>query len=754
MRETDKQGVFWRWGTLIHRHRKLVISLWLVLFTAMGIFAIQVPSLLKDNGFTPTGSESDQGLQLLREQMHLSSNALDIVYKSKDGSSLLSEPAKARIMESLFELRQQPYVTDIVFAQYTRVSERNDIIAVGVKLDLDTNDALERYPSIRNLIPSLVDMETYVSGATPVYYDMQVASKNDIIKSELIGLPIALLVLLLVFGTWLAGVLPLVVGLLSVTTTLGLVYFISLVSSPLSNFLPNLVSMLGLAVGIDYALFMVSRFREELCHQDTVAGAVAMTAQKAGQSIFFSGVAVLIGLVAMAFIDLSLFRSLALGGVIVVTTSVVVGNTLLLALFGLIGERINRYPVIPLRWRRQKREMTKQSQDEGKQMEGFWGKVAYGVMSRPLSIVVLLMIGLIICAWPVGSMKIGIPNAEVLPPTYESRYGADLMQQVYDKRELNALQVLVKMEQPYKEARSIEQTEQLERDIASLPGVLHVQSYVSLVRNLPSTEAKLAAIGQPVVQSQVEYQHLAKDRYVLLHIVPRVHTDGDEAFTLVRDVRDIQLQGAELYVTGGPAYRYDIVERITTALPYVVLFILTVTYVVLFLAFRSVLLPLKAVLMNVLSLGASLGIVVLVFQYGYLADFFQVTSTGIVVAMLPVIIFCVVFGISMDYEVFLLSRIAEEYEASGDNERSTAEGLKKTGGIITSAAFILIAVVGAFIFTDNEMMKAIGLGLATAVLLDATLIRIFLVPALMKLMGRANWWSPWHKRSNSSRDAA
>ncbi|MDK8182281.1 MMPL family transporter [Paenibacillus sp. UMB4589-SE434] len=754
MRETDKQGVFWRWGTLIYRHRKLVISLWLVLFAAMAIFAVQVPSLLKDNGFTPNGSESDQGLKLLREQMHISSNALDIVYKSKDSSSLLSERAKARIMDSLSELRQQSYVTDILFAEYTRVSERNDIIAVSVLLDLDTNDALELYPSIRNLIPSMVDMDTYVSGATPVYYDMQVASKNDIVKSELIGLPIALLVLLLVFGTWLAGVLPLVVGLLSVTTTLGLIYFISFVSSPLSNFLPNLVSMLGLAVGIDYALFMVSRFREELRNQGTLEGAVAMTAQKAGQSIFFSGVAVLIGLVAMAFIDLSLFRSLALGGVIVVTISVVVGNTLLLALFGMIGERINRYPVIPLRWRHRKRKLADNCQGEGKLKEGFWGKVAYGVMSRPITIVVLLTLGLIVCAWPVGSMKIGIPNAEVLPPTYESRHGADLMELVYDKREINSLHVLLRLEQAYTEARSIEQAEQLEREIASLPSVLRVQSYVSLVSNLPSTEAKLAAIRQPAIQSQLEHRHLANGHYVMLHVVPRVNTDGDQAFNLVRDLRGLELQGTDIYVTGGPAYRLDIVERITTALPFVVIFILTVTYVVLFLAFRSVLLPLKAVLMNVLSLGASLGIVVLVFQYGYMADLFKVTSTGIVVAMLPVIIFCVVFGISMDYEVFLLSRIAEEYEASGDNERSTAEGLKKTGGIITSAAFILIAVVGAFIFTDNEMMKAIGLGLATSVLLDATLIRIFLVPALMKLMGRANWWSPWHKRPNSSRDAA
>ena len=241
-----------------------------------------------------------------------------------------------------------------------------------------------------------------------------------------------------------------------------------------------------------------------------------------------------------------------------------------------------------------------------------------------------------------------------------------------------------------------------------------------------------------------------------MQVIPDGHPEGQEVRDLVHSLRNWELRSGMTakYVTGGPAVQLDIIERITGALPYVVVFILIVTYLVLFIAFRSVLLPLKAVLMNILSLGSSLGIVVLVFQHGYLADLFQVTSTGMVVAMLPVIIFCVVFGISMDYEVFLLSRIAEEYERTGHNEHSTADGLMKTGGIITSAAFILIVVVGAFIFTDNEMMKAIGLGLATSVLLDATLIRIFLVPSLMKLMGRANWWAPKGFRRKEKKRAA
>lgn len=748
MRETERHGWFWRFGNGVFKHRKLVIAIWTVLFVVMAVFAVQVPSMLKDDGFTPAGSESDIGLQLLQSEMGISSTSMEIVYESKDGSSLADETKQKEIMDSLSGLRSQSYVTDILVNERGRLDVRPDVLVVSVMMNLGSNDALEQYPTIRSLIPSIEGMGVYASGSTPVYYDMQEASKSDIIKSEIIGLPIALLVLLLVFGTWLAGILPLIVGLLSVTVTLGMLYFIALNTSALSNFLPNMISMLGLAVGIDYALFVVSRFREELAKQGSVQGAVAMTAQKAGQSIFFSGIAVLIGLIAMAFIDLNLFRSLALGGVMVVMVSVIVGNTMLLALLGVLGERVNRYPVLPARWRR------KQASGSSKAESRMWAKIAYRVMKRPVAIVVLLSVVLAALALPVAGMKIGIPEAEILPPKYESRYGADLMQEVFDQRERNAIQVLLRNDKPYTDADAISKVEAYQDKISKLDGVQSVSSYITLLHELPAGVSKAMALQDPNLKQQLEQLRLVKENEIMLQVVPSMQPNDDKAFELVRELRSMELEGAETYVTGAISFRLDIIDRITSALPYVVGFILVVTYVVLFVAFRSVLLPLKAVLMNVLSLGASLGIVVLVFQHGLFADLFQVTSTGMVVAMLPVIIFCVVFGISMDYEVFLLSRIAEEYERTGDNERSTAEGLVKTGSIITSAALILIVVVGAFIFTDNEMMKAIGLGLSVSVLLDATLIRVFLVPALMKLLGKANWWAPRRFRSEDSRDAA
>lgn len=731
MREAAVKGVFWRWGHWIYRCRWGVLLGWIAIFVAMAFYARMTPSLLTDNGFTPTNSESDRGIVLLQHHMGFSAAALDIAYESEEGEDLTTTAQISRILDSLTELGEQSYVRDVLISPYERLPGRNDVQSVTVTFHASASEALKLYPKIRSLIPQLEGLQSYATGGTPVYYDMQQASKRDLIKSELIGLPIALIVLLIVFGTLLAAALPLIVGLTSVTVSLGIVYFIAQVNGSLSNFLPNMITMLGLAVGIDYALFMVSRFRDQLKENADVGQAVAWTSQTAGKSIFFSGIAVLIGLVAMYFVNLSVFRSLSLGGALVVTLSVVAANSLLLSLLGLFGHRLNKFHVIPRHWR------SKRSGEESR----FWRRIAYGVMARPVPIL-LAISGLLICLMiPVGHMKIGVPESEVLPPSYESRYGADLLAQTYDVRGMNPIQIAVVTPDRYEKPSTIEAMESYMEQVKSLPNVAETTSYVSMLQGR-TTEEKAGILAQPAVRSQLENQLLAKGKLAVVRVVPATKQDEPETAELVRALRKLETGELKTFVTGAPAFKLDIVERINRSLPPVLLFIFVVTFIILAIAFRSIVLPIKAVLMNVLSLGASLGIVVLVFQEGYLKDLFQVTSTGTVFMMLPVIIFCVVFGISMDYEVFLISRIVEEYETSGDNMRSTAHGLMKTGGIITSAAFILITVVGAFIFTDNEMMKAVGLGLATAVLLDATLIRIFLVPAFMKLMGKANWWAP------------
>jgi putative drug exporter of the RND superfamily len=726
VRETSGKGWFWRWGRTIHRRRRVVVIVWVLLLAGFGMVAHKTPGMLKDNGFTPKGSDSDRGLTELQQELDLPATLLNLVY-TKSEADLTGASEKKAIMDSLGGLKKLPYVQNVSFSETPRHDGHNDVQSVNVALNLKTDQALEKYPEIKETVKPPAGMQVYVSGGPAILYDMQQASKHDIAKSEAIGLPIALLVLLVVFGTVVGAVLPMVVGLMSVTATLGITYFIAQHYS-LSNFLPNMVTMLGLAVGIDYALFLVSRFREELQRQPNIEEAVAMTSQTAGKSIFFSGIAVLIGLLGMFFVDLTFFRSLCLGGLLVVSVSVLVANTLLLALLGMLGTRINSLNVLPkyLRQRGTSR---------------FWEKVAYRVMKRPILLTIIVGCGLIYMMIPLGHMKLGVPNAEVLPPSYESRHGSDLMKLAYDSREMNPIQIRIHTGKEVWDEASILQVREYAKKVADTAGVTKVRSYVDA--GAAASDAELAAAFKaPEARKQLEDLKLAKYHTALLAVIPKLDPDDPGTDGLVRNLRKLDPGGLEVLVTGGPAYRLDIIERIQDRIPEVLAFVMGITYLVLLIAFRSVLLPLKAVLMNILSLGASLGIVVLVFQYGYMADALHITSIGYVSATLPVIIFCVVFGISMDYEVFLISRIMEEYEATGDNELSTAEGLKKTGSLITSAAFILVVVVGSFIFTDIEIMKALGLGLGLAVLIDATIVRVMLVPALMKLLGKANWWAP------------
>jgi RND superfamily putative drug exporter len=734
VRETDETGVFWSWGHAMYRRRWIIIGLGLVLLIGFAIFAHKTPALLKDNGFTPHSSESEIGKSVLREGLEMPASSITVVYAANDKRQVASE-LRLQIMDSLEQVSRLPYVEDVRFVKAARLHNDEHVQAVSISLNLDTDDALQQYSELRSLVGSSEGMAVYITGGTPILYDMQQASRHDIVKAEMIGLPIALIVLFAVFGTVIGALLPLIVGLMSVTLTLGITYFIAL-DYPLSNFLPNMVTMLGLAVGIDYALFMVSRFREELKRQPAVSDAVAMTCQRAGKSIFFSGIAVLIGLCGMLFIDLTIFRSLWLGGVLVVACSAIVANTLLLSLLGVLGHKINMLKVVPDRWNYAVRSRV-------------WEKVAYVVMKKPIWLVLAVSIPLIYFTLPITGMKLGVPSAEVLPPSYESRHGADILEQTFDQRQLEPLHIAITAQQSVWEEETVRQMHDYVRRVEQLPGVQAVTSYVDAL-GLPSVEHTIAALKQEETRRRLEDSMLAKGSTALVVVEPASHPRSAQTEALVRELRSLPADGLRTSVTGAPAYRVDIVDRINEQIPIVVSFVMIVTYVVLMFAFRSIVLPLKAVAMNVLSLGASLGIVVSVVQHGYLAEWLNITSIGNVNATLPVIIFCVVFGISMDYEVFMLSRIVEEYEATGDNELSTAVGLKKTAGLITSAALILIVVVGSFLMTDIEIMKALGLGLALSVFIDATVIRIALVPALMKWMGKANWWAPnWLKRKEA-----
>lgn len=729
MKQHGEETRLYRWGRFVYRFRRAIVAAWFVLLCFLMPFAVYLPSQLQQNGFSPEDSPYLEGIEKMEEGLGLSTTSLDVVIVSRTGENLTTGKQQRRILEEMAPLLDKPYVSDMYINIASRQPGQDHIISVSVLLNEETSEALRHFKEIRRDVPSITGADVYLTGNTAIFADMNEAVKNDIFQAEIIGLPLALLILLFVFGTFTAAILPLIAGLVSVTVTMGILYFVAVLDGTISNFLPNVVTMLGLAVGIDYALFIVSRFREEMGRGNTER-AVAVSCASAGKAVIFSGIAVWIGFLAMSFIDLPIFRSFSIGGITVVLISVFAANTLLPALLAMLGPRINSLPVFGSRFRNALHHKT----------PGMWRKISAFVMARPVIISISVIILLMLAIVPLKSIKVEIPAAEVLPPTYESRYGYDILNQTYDIRELNSILVAVDLPAPYESTQSVEVVKNYMDRVRMLPGVERVESYTSVSRGTANQiSAYLSNIN---VQEQLEKYHVVRGNMAAIAIVPKYGDSHKVTQELINQLRQMDTPEIQTSITGNPVYKLDIVDEIKQGIPFVVLFVFITTYVVLLFAFRSVVLPLKAGLMNLLSLGGGLGIVVWVFQEGMGAEWFGVTNTGSIFALLPILIFCVVFGISMDYEVILLSRIMESYEATGNNELSTAEGLEKTGGLITSAALILSVVVGAFIFTDNEVMKAIGLGLTAAVLLDATVIRILLVPAFMKLLGNVNWWSP------------
>lgn len=710
-----------QWGSMMFRYRWAVALAWVFLICLLGFFAVRMPSMLQDSGFTPTGSSSERGIAFLEEKLGMSAASLEIVLESTNGENLTTSAAQKRLWEELAPLRAQPFVRDMYASIASRQTAEDSITAFTVLLNEPSGDALGHFEEIKAAVPEVSGTHTYITGNLAVYHDMSSAVRQDIFRAETFGIPAAFLILLLLFGSFPAALLPVAVGIGSVAVTLGSLYFVAARGVPLSNFLPNMVTMLGLAVGIDYALFMVSRFREEL-KKGEAEGALNAACRTAGRSVLYSGGAVMAGLLALNFIPLPVFRSLALGGMLVVLVSVLAASTLLPALLAILGHRIFAWPV---RFKVRKEESGRA-----------WVRISDFIMARPAVVAITVVAALLAAMLPALHMKLGIPSAEVLPPTYASRYGSELMKKAYDMKELSAITIAIELDQPYEDSSSIKLVKSYMSSLRNHPGVHRVESYASFLKEDD-------AVVSDELRSEIEQRHAAKGHAVLIAVVPEGGETDPETVTLVRELRQQPPVGVHaFYVTGPPAYKLDIMDRIQSGIPYVLATVLILTYIILFAAFRSVLLPLKAVVMNLLSLGASFGLVTLVFQRGFGAEWLHVTYTGSVFAVLPVLIFCVVFGISMDYEVMMLSRISEAYHHERNNERSTAIGLQRTGGMITGAALILAVVAGAFMFTDNELMKALGLGLTASVLIDVTVVRILLVPALMKLMGRANWWIP------------
>ena len=691
----------------------------------------RLPAALKVGGFSSPNTEAAQARAVLQEELGFSPSTMLVIYQS-DRWGASDEGFNAAIDRSLGRVRTLPDVTDVILpaADANLVSDDGDTAYAIVGLALGPEEAQRLVPAFEEALAPQDGLRMSVAGAPAFYRDIETVSQRDLRRAEVVVLPIALAALLLVFGSAIAALAPLVVGAVGVALVLATIYLATAVTD-LSIFVLNLATMLGLGLAVDYSLFVTSRFREELKRRGgDVAGAVEGAMATAGKAVFFSGTTVLIGMLGLSLFDFVFLRSVGIAGVIVVAWSTVAAVTLLPALLAIVGTNIDRFSI---------RRASSRAAGDG----GFWVRLSGAVMARPLPVLIPTLAFLLLLGTPFLRANISSPDATILPRDLPSRQAFDLLVAEYGAGEIAPFFVVLESTGRLFTPERLGAVYDVGARLSHDPRITRLQTIVP--PTLPREEAVGAAFAQRGLDRlgiATGYGRLANENAAVIVAYTSFPPNSAESKAMLAELRAIQPPGLTVMVDGGAAEIVDVVAEMYAEFPRAIAFVVGATYVVLLLLFRSVLLPVKAILMNALSIVASYGALVWVFQEGNLGWLLGFTALGFVEASLPVIMFCVLFGLSMDYEVFLLSRIREEWERTGDNARAVAVGMQRSGRIITSAALIVVVVAGAFVTADVVLIKALGFGIALAVFLDATVVRALLVPSTMRLMGRWNWWLP------------
>ena len=738
-------------GCAMYRHRRLVLVVWgLVLLLALPLVP-RVFRALTAGGFTSPTLEAFRASQLLSDRFGSNPSSLFLVYEDPSGSL----PATASrfqddVEASLLDVKQLPYVESVVTAARNPRQIAPDARAQYATLTLvaGADNLSEVVPGIeRALRPTASGLQVTLTGAPVFYQDIFDVTERDLRRAELLSIPAAAIALVLVFGSIVAGAVPGLVGGTAVAVTLALMVLLSQVFE-LSIFSLNLATMLGLGLGIDYSLFVVSRFREESALGASVERAVAWSIATAGRAVLFSGATVMIGLLALLTFDITALRSMGIAGALVVGISILAALTLLPALLGMLGPRIDALAVAPL----MASVFKPQAED------GFWHRLARFVMGRPVLVLVPLLTLLIGLGLPFLRVEFGAPDASILPPDVQSRRGFDLLRTHWGDGELAPLLLVFQTTDGTSplQAEHVQGLADFMRRVQADPAVARVQSIVNLdPRITPEQYALIYADPNRIADAygQLAARATVRQDTVVANLTSRFGQTDKRSKDLVRAIRAVPPPaGFSLLVGGGSAGVVDYADRLYEQFPRAAIMIVLAIYLVLLRTFGSVVIPVKAVAMNALSILASYGALVVIFQEGAFADLLHFQPLGFVEASLPIVMFCVLFGLSMDYEVFLLSRIQEAHLDGADNATSVARGLERSGRIITSAAAIVVLVSLSFVAADIVLIKALGLGTAIAVFLDATLVRALLVPATMRLLGEWNWWSPnWLRRALSPR---
>jgi RND superfamily putative drug exporter len=744
--------VFSRWGALVYRFRRPVALLSLVLAVVAAPFASGASGELSSGGWLDSSSESSRVSERLADEFDAGRSSLIVLFRSTTTDDATSPAFQAAIAAALEGVVADEHVTGVVGYAQTGdrrfVSDDGSSTYVVVQLDLTAEESVAAVEPLREKIHAPAGYSFQLTGYGPITLDSAEQSEADLQRAETVSLPIAALILVLVFASLVAAGMPLLVAGLAIPASLAIIYFVAQ-QVEMSVFVLNIATMLGLALAIDYSLFIVSRFREELARGRTVGEAVERAVATSGKAVAFSGMAVAIGLSGLLAFEAPALRSIGLAGSIVVFASVFPALTFLPAVLGMLGPRVNALSLQGLV--RRFRPPVEGVGPRGSR----WEAVARAVMRRPILVLVPTLAVLLAAGTPFLRLEQGVPGAEIYPPGLESRDAYVALQAEFPHGETTPIVVLADVDGSPTAPEHVLALARYGASLAAIDGIDRVEGPFSL--SDPATGAPLApeAIAQlyatprdqlpPALAAGLDRLEAAYIRgsTVRLDAISPIDAAQPAATDLIPVVRALDPgEGIQTQVGGTAALAHDFLASTAERAPIGVGIPLVASGAILFLLFGSVILPAKAVLMTLLSISASFGALVWIFQEGNLSGLLAFEALGYTVAGNPIIMFCVLFGLSMDYEVLLLSRIQEAWRRTGDNAASVAEGLAKTAGIITGAALIMITVFAAFALAEVITIKSIGVGMAIAVFIDATIIRVLLVPAAMRLMGRWNWWAP------------
>lgn len=728
----EHSPAFYRLGKFIYKKHKTILFIWFALLVGCLPFLKDLMTPFKTMGFEVKSSKSAKATQFLAKHLGYGDARIVVAYSSKTLTT--DDPLYAQqIHDSLSHLKAFTVPHEIIYpSNHNKQFSKNKahalaIIAFKTSAPLTDEDLNKIKTSIKK--PSSLDIQL---GGDPIFIeDVDKQTQMDLLKADVIAAPISILIMILVFGSLIAASIPIVLGGVCAVVVLATLYFFAKILT-LSVFTINISLLLGLCLSLDYSLFFMSRFKEELHKNLPMDVVIGTTMTSAGRAIFYSGIAVFISLSALLVFPIPILFSIGMGGLTAVFFAVAVALILLPAVLSVVQEKVNYLPV----------RLVSQTKNHY-----WWRWLAKKVVRSPFFFFLPSFTFLLFLSLPFLNAKLGISDVNILPENSESRKFLDVYKKNFNEHSLNPIQLIASTSnQDILSTASLSDLKDLTTKLKSNPAVDEVTSIIPEDKKITNSQLHQLYHLDKQYQDPAITQLLnltTGKHFTLIHLIGKYPLHSSQTKQLVQDMRQLKhYKGLSIQVTGIPVNNLEVIQKIAQLFPYAFIWVVVLTYLILLILLHSLLLPLKAIVMNILSLSASYGVLVYVFQKGYLHQILHFDPQGMLDLSLLIIIFCALFGFSMDYEVFLLTRMKECYEKTKNTKQSIVSGIEQSGRIITSAAIIVVVLCGSFMTAKVLMVKEFGLGIAIAIFVDAFVVRTLLVPSVMVFLGKWNWYLP------------